>query len=378
MISLEIHNSDRVTFRRCRRKWNWQSRLRENLVSTIESRGPLWFGSGFHFALEDFHGHNKFGDPRRAFDAYVGAFPNSALPNDVDELVKLGNEMLTYYVDLWIPKYGLMQTLWIGDAPQVEVSIEIPIEELLQEYTEHRGLWGWWDDLYRRYDAEPSTLKIVVHQTFDRVVRDEDGRIFGIDYKTAKQFSPLGDLDKNPQAGQYFWAMRQFYGDAAEGIIWQQHLKTAPQSPKPLKVGGFSLNKDQHTTYTLYRRALIDRFGKVPRGYVEILNHLALQETEEGDRYIRRDILRRNTAHGRAEQEKILAEVSEMLNPDLPLYPNPTRDCNWDCPFKDACSAMDDGSDYQYMLESEFVQWQGYQDDWRDRIQWPDAERATI
>lgn len=368
--TLEVHNSDRVTFRRCRRKWNWSSRLRENLVPTTESRGPLWFGSGFHFALEDFHGYNRFGDPRRAFDAYVEAHPKAALPNDVDELVKLGNEMLTYYVELWLPRHGALNTLWVDGMPQVEVSIEVSITDALYEYMVGRDEYRILDTIRDQYGGQPD---VVVHQTFDRVVEDEDGRIFGIDYKTAKQFSPLGDLDKNPQAGQYFWAMRQFYGDATEGIIWQQHLKAVPQPPEPLKTGGFSLRKEQHTTYSMYRRALIDHFGKVPRGYVEILNHLATQETEEGDRYIRRDILRRNSHHGEAEEEKVIAEVAEMLNPNLPLYPNPTRDCNWDCPFKDACSAKDDSSDYQFMLESEFVQWDGYQDDWRARIQWPEA-----
>src|SRR5690348_3014935 len=65
-----IRTSDRSNFRRCRRRWNWQSHLRGNLTP-IETASPLWFGSGFHYALEDFHGPRKFQHARDAFKAYV-------------------------------------------------------------------------------------------------------------------------------------------------------------------------------------------------------------------------------------------------------------------------------------------------------------------
>lgn len=381
-VVLEVHNGDRVTYKRCRRKWDLASGLRQNLVPLAEPRGPLWLGSGFHFALEDFHGYNKFGDPRRAFDAYVEAFGPTELPSDVAELVPLGNAMLTYYVDLWLPKHRTNPTLWVDGVPQIEVYVQVPITEALKEYAYDRlGRdqvdLEWWTEVSERY-APGGELEVVVHQTFDRVEKDEEERIWGVDYKTAKQFASLGELDKNPQASQYFWALQRFYGTAAEGLIWQQHLKTAPEPPEELKTGGFSLSKSQKTTYSMYRATILEKFGgRIPKGYVEILNHLASLETPEGDKYIRRDFLRRNEAYGRAEEQKILAEVFEMLSPDIPLYPNPTRDCGWDCPFKDACTAMDDGSDFEWLLKSEFVPFQGYRDDWRANIQWPPPTEGT-
>jgi hypothetical protein len=62
-----------------------------------------------------------------------------------------------------------------------------------------------------------------------------------------------------------------------------------------------------------------------------------------------------------------------MLNPELPLYPNPTRDCMWDCSFRSVCLAMDDGSDWQFILNSEFAV-RNEEDPWRKRIKWPDQE----
>ncbi len=58
-----------------------------------------------------------------------------------------------------------------------------------------------------------------------------------------------------------------------------------------------------------------------------------------------------------------------MINPDLPLYPNPTRDCSHMCSFLNPCVAFDDGSDYQQLLASRFVErdgpWDSY---WRKRM----------
>lgn len=33
-------------------------------------------------------------------------------------------------------------------------------------------------------------------------------------------------------------------------------------------------------------------------------------------------------------------------------YPNPTKDCRWDCPFIGVCAMVDDGSDYQGFLDT--------------------------
>ena len=373
--TIAIRNSDRGTYRRCRRKWDFQSALRQNLVALGEQRAPLWFGSGFHFALEDFHGYNKFGDPRRAFDAYVEATNPGTLPPDIEDHLKLAEGMLEYYVELWLPKHPGFETLYVDGKPQVEVDVQLDITNSLWEFLtitygdEYAG--NWWERVRARY-APDEDFNIAVGQTFDRVCVDSDGRIWGQDYKTAKQMSPRGDLERNGQASQYYWALNQFYGVWAEGMLWQQHLKTAPEPPAPLKMGGFSLAKNQSTTYSLYHKAIIDKFGKVPKGYVEILNHLASLDTDDGDKYIRRDYIRKNEHHGRAEERHIFLEVHEMLDPDIPIYPNPTRDCGWECNYRDVSSMMDDGSDYQYMLDTEFKPFIGYDDSFRGRVKWPE------
>src|SRR4051794_36034808 len=98
----EVHNSDIQNFLRCRRKWNWQSLLRQGLESIDAQHGALWFGSGFHFAMEDFHGQHIFETPMDALTAYVNATNRSDLPDDYEQLFSTGLGMMEYYYRHWL------------------------------------------------------------------------------------------------------------------------------------------------------------------------------------------------------------------------------------------------------------------------------------
>lgn len=389
---LEIHTGDRGAFKRCRRRWGLQSMLRRNLVAAGQPESsPLWLGSGFHFAMEDYFGRKRFAHPVDAFRAYRAAGKPDELPDNVDDDTDLAVGMIRYYVDDWLKRHPEpYETLWVDDVPQVEVEVTIDITGLLPMTTmEHAAMWCKECKRDRhgklkgelRYTKDGVTVDGVLHRvlyvtTFDRVVIDEHDRIWGVDYKTAGEFAN-SFLQMNPQVGAYDWAMSVYYGDdAVEGLIWQQHLKAVPAEPKLIRDGkALSTDKRQYTSHSIYKKAVLDMFGTVPNEYVEMLNFLAEAESVEGDRFIRRDPLHRNAAQRRAEQEKIVLEVIDMLDPGLPMYPNPTRDCAWDCQFKAACMMMDDGSDAEEYLRDEFVQWGGYKDDWRGRIVYPDAKK---
>lgn len=69
------------------------------------------------------------------------------------------------------------------------------------------------------------------------------------------------------------------------------------------------------------------------------------------------DILRR---HG-DQLEYRVTEMGKTLraaggDPEFPgLFPNPTRDCSWKCQYREVCPMVDDGSDYESMIEFNFV-----------------------
>jgi hypothetical protein len=325
--------------------------------------------------MEDLWGHRRFAHPALAFAAFHDAQKPAELPDDADNLLDLAVGMLQYYYEDWLIEHPEgYETLWVNGVPQVEVEVAIDLTDILREEAEARdplGLnrYSWLKDLL-------SANQVHYIMTFDRVVIDLHERIWGLDYKTAAQFDEL-NLQTNPQAGSYNWGMDLFYtpvGYKPEGIIWEQHKKTYPKEPEELKAGGLSVDKRQATTYRLYKQALVAKFGTVPEKYNDMLSHLAEQQDDDGDQFIRRDLLRRNQYQREVEQGKIVAEVLEMLDLSLIMYPNPTKDCSWDCPFKVPCLLMDDGSDYEYMIESEYEQYAGYKDTWRKRIKWPKAK----
>jgi hypothetical protein len=347
-----IHTSDRIGFKRCRRKWAFQSPLRGHLTRKEGSKSALWFGTGFHYALEDFHGYNNFhSNPQAAFVAYSKAFRQEHLPHDFESLVDLGLGMIDHYIS-WLKRREQYQTYWVDGVPQVEVRFSVPIPELSE------------------YAGEP----VHYHGTFDRVVEDEEGRLWILDYKTAAQID-TGKLETDPQVTSYLWAGEHLYDRPIEGVIYMQFVKSFPVYPKMTKKG-VSFDKRQKTNHALYEEVLELEYGSIqksPAGCIEMLNLLLDQEDIDSDRYIRRDLVRRNHEFRTMEGDKIVAEGYDMLNPNLAIYPNPTRDCSWDCDFRTVCLAMDDGSDWEQMLIDGYEE-KGEEIEWRHRIKLPTPE----
>lgn len=351
---IEVHTTDRAAFRRCRRKWNWSSPIWHDLRPKDAPVAPLWFGTGIHFCLEDYHGPNLFGHPLYAWQAYLEAHRRSELPDDWEEHNILAEDMLSYYADYWEPRFlgGRYVTAKVDGKPLTEVhfDIELPYE--------------WYSDVNPEVDAH-------YVGRIDRIVVDQYDRYWVVDYKTAARFD-TSKLDIEPQATAYTWAASKALGLDIEGVIWIQLLKESPKAPRQLVNGEFSQAQNQKTSSVMYRDTLMKVYGEIPARYVEFLNWLISTETEWGDRYIRHDLLRRNKHWLFAEEDKIRDELRDMVNPGLPLYPNPTRDCAWDCPFKAPCLAMDDGSDYIFLLKENYhLMEEG--DQWKGRIKWPTA-----
>lgn len=356
-----VSTSDRVTFKRCHRRWDLQSKNRRSLVpvGAVPAK-QLWLGSGFHFALEDYHGYRYFDKPADAFRAYAGAHRPSELPDEHVNQTELACGMLDYYADHWFPqRQDIGETLWIDDVPQVEVNIQVPLDI-----------------------KSPSGYDEVVYSiTLDRLIVDDHGRIVVEDYKTAQRMYEPGRLELDPQLSSYLWGAGLLYGDRVEGACWLQFLKAVPHQPEVLSNGELSQNKNQYTTYSIYKAALMEYYAEVPEKYIPFLNHLASMETPESDRFIRREVIYRNETFKVNEERKIFEEIRDMTDPDLKLYPNPTRDCTWDCQYKDVCIAMDDGSDWEFMIESGFEKWEGegYKSTaWRSRLKYPDAIEVEL
>lgn len=423
-----LRTSGRRVFRRCLRKWGFQSSMRLNLERKgAESNIHFWFGSAIHFCMEDYFGYNKFGDPRLVFDAYFDSFKADELPDGAEEHYPLAMGMLDYFVQ-WYPKYNAdmqFRTLWLdtenkevspgteGARPAIEeeftldLGIEVVVDaengdlvgeltDEIREYLTEVQMFGDSEEVDKLYTYSPpdpnnpgmflyqqqvKIFPIHYHGTLDRLVVDRFGRWWIMDYKTAKG-ADTNKLDTDDQISAYMWAAEQWFQHRIHGFIYLQLTKDIPKPPKRLKNGALSTDKKQKTTHQLYKAEILKDFGsvqKAPNKMIETLNSLAEQETPEGDRFIRWDLVTRTNAQKVSTYHHILAEAREMVNPDKYLYPNPTRDCIWDCPFREACIAMDDEriDDAIASIEANFEPRddsnESNRDNWRERIKWPES-----
>ncbi len=314
---------------------------------------PLWIGSGFHYALEDYHGYQHYSTGAEAFAAYVDACrktPDIKLPDDWEEGLELAAAMLDYYTQWEIgrPKY---ETLWIDGIPQVEIDFEIELP---------------FDATRFGYD------RVVYRGTFDRIATDEYGGLWVVEYKTAKAFE-IRHFMTDQQVSSYVWAGSVVYDNPVMGVVYQQHKKVIPLGPRVLRAGKVSTASNMISSYRLYKNALEELYTtveKAPGKNQRFLGDLAAQETEYRDAYIMRDLVTRNEHQIAAEGMKILLECEEMLNPDLPLYPSPTRDCHF-CSFMDPCISLDDGSDWEAELDAMSQSRAQEYNTWRPHLQLP-------
>lgn len=350
MSPFVLRTSDRLLFRRCRRLWGWMSHLRQGRVLR-ESADYLWFGTGVHYALEDYHGLNLYGHPAMAFMAYVAASRVAGiLPGTWMEHEEMGIALMSYYADEWLKHRPALDTYEVNGVPQVEINGAIDL------------------------DAEtPDGRPIVYGFTMDRISIDEDGRIWIVEYKTAKQIR-LFHFDVDEQITSYCWCAWKLYNVVPAGVIYQQFRKSIPTLPKILAGGRVSTDVRQSTSAALYAKQLEDFYGTVeaaPAENIHCLNKFRAMEDEDKDRFIVRHRIERNLQQMRSFEEKIHMELEDITRQDLPLYPNPTKDCEFMCPLQAACIAMDDGSDWEGTLGAySFATDDGLTQREKEQMQW--------
>ncbi len=354
MRTAVIRTSDRSSFKRCRRKWGWHSGLKHNL-KVKDSPSYFWIGTGGHFALEDYHGYNHFGHPVEAFNAYTAACKQFmrkhkfGLPDDWEEQTTLAGGILEHYL-IWLQQREAHKTVWVDGEPQVEIKCQIPIP----------------------VSPPPGFDRVVYQLTLDRLVEIE-GEYWITDYKFYKSFGQ-GDLSFDQQMGAYIWGAQTIFDKPIAGAIFHEFVKNIPKEPRILSTGRLSHAKKQTTTHRIYREALINMYGEVakaPKPNIDCLNDLAAQESEDRDKFIKRTKTRRTEQQQQAQGSMILLEAADMCNPDLPLYPNPTRDCSWDCSLQDICLMIDRDDDWGSTLEEMTVLDTEERDQWRTHLVLP-------
>lgn len=349
-----IRTSDRIAWKRCRRAHWFGSIMHRNLVP-IQGSKPLEFGTDMHEAWGVYYDpdtwhmvRNKTQRPiivqsaiakfvtqnaaRKKEYAEVGGGLSIDIEEDFDEREKLGVSMLKAYFD-WA------QYMDDFTPTHVEVDFEVPIL----------------DPQGNEFICECHGWPVVYQGRLDGIVKDNLGWYWILEHKTAGQLGPTDHLVLDEQTGSYCWAVQHMLGVRVAGVIYNEAVKKMVKPPQELMrpQGGrrFSVNKQQDTTYEVALQHLINEGEDLRHpDYVDFLEYLKMQ----GNKFFRRTQVQRNTHELKDQGERIYWEAREMLNPDTVPYPNPSRFNCMMCAFRTPCIAMNDGSDYEFILREDY------------------------
>lgn len=344
-----MRTSDRSTFRSCRQKWDFTSKVRLN-YEPVRNMHYFEFGSAFHNAMEVFYDPMTWEAPAEdRMDLGVAAFVSTnskqkkdaakasggALPPELSEEYKereeLGVGMLRHYL-----KYSIDHDKF--RPVYAEVEFEVPLID---------------DD---GYPIIIGGLPVVYQGRIDLIVEvfeEYEGITPGywiLDHKTAARMDSIEHVEMDPQIGSYDWAAVDMLNVPMQGFIYSEIRKAYPDKPAVNKVRRqgriLSVNRQQSTSYDLFMQA-IEEHNEDPSLYEDHLEWLKAQSSE----LIRRTVVHRTAAERRYTKEMIIKEAWDMFdNPSI--YPNPSK---WNCQgclFRTPCLARHEYNDEDFILEN--------------------------
>lgn len=321
----------------------------------MRQRPALAFGSLVHMALAEWYvpGRKRGTHPAEAFEHFFNQQPVERdvwdeEGNRIDPL-ELGKAMLSGYVE----KYGLEPHIEIISP---EMSIQIDVYDKRGEY-----LCTW--------------VGTVDAAFYNRNTRKKGA----FEHKTAKS---VKDVQINSGYGDqglsYWWALvLRLREDGilkpheVLGSVWYNFLRKALPPSSPQNAQGHVLNKPSKDTLV----AKCTQLGLPAKGTIDVLS-MRLAEAgvnvpllgEPSKRQPKPLFVRQELVLSEAElgslNYRIRAEAWEMAQVKagkLPVYKNPTLNCDWDCPFKDPCELHEMGADYESLLELEYTEWSPYE-----------------
>ena len=384
---IPIHASDRGTFKSCRRKWDWSSPMRNNLVPKPEEHGvamPLWFGSGIHWALKHYYDPLLRRDPVETFktwwnlqwyggtitEDWLDASPDSN-PQQVDngmykarglewilpmaevereafeEHLELGVGMLTFYKE-----YAALKDNFTVLA--AEHTFSVPIYDFDNDC-----------EMVRVDPRDGQEKPVHLRGTQDAIIQDNETGKYGIlEHKSAIKIDDeyFVKLDKDEQCTTYMFAgeveakVNGFPYTNIEFVLYNAIRKAFPRPPTITKRGDISIDRTKESTTYEMLMDTIDEYGLTDFWELDekLKNYVEYVKEKGDEQFVVRTPVYRNRHEIYSCGERVFYEARDMLN-DPAIYPNPTGQWNClRCIFRAPCIAKDDGSDWQMMLDDQF------------------------
>lgn len=329
-MTLDIHISDVMAFKRCRRAWDFSSPLRRNLTP-LAPYGPFFIGTVMHGALRQMYYYGV--EPVDTVDALVDEYMAPVKQNHpvvyaahktaIDDNAAFCKSLLGHYTQ-WARSFNGEFNDRQLDFVNVEQIFNVPM----------RTSRGFYSRRLRKAGK------------FDGVVRNKlDDRLYLWEIKTTKSIqNRLKQLDLEEQADSYALDVQELLGEPVAGIIYTLIRKALPSEPAVLKRGGLSQDKRIDTTFARYLAAIRTHHGHnatstfIQDTYGEMLQHLL----DNGNPFFERVMIRRSPEQLKMARNELYAVALEMTNPRVAIYKTGDVHCNW-CIFREVCLAMQQG-----------------------------------
>lgn len=396
---IPIHNSDRGNFKRCRRYWDWNSPARRNLTVRADVMGvniPMWFGTGIHYALEQYYQPGLSHDPVESFKTWFDIqWRGGIITEDwLDKVYDLKPQVDSGSPD--VPNDMLYKVRGLEDIlpdPDHEVfdehfTLGIQMMQYYKEYAEKHDdfvvlmaehdfsvpIWDYEKDCILtardlREDSPNYEKELEVHARGRMdIIRQRHGadRLGITDHKTAERVGEeeFRKLETDEQCTSYLACAQveaNYYdlphkGKPFEEITYNVLRKAYPKPPTELKNGMFSIDRqNESTTYEMLMAWISRNMPGVPLNdkQQEYVNYLR----DVGDeQFIIRKPVRRSQQVLASAMQRMYLEALDMLDPNLRIYPNIRND--WlclNCQFRVPCLAKEDGSDYEDILNQNYA-----------------------
>jgi hypothetical protein len=407
---IPIHNSDRGSFKRCRRYWDWNSPARTNLTLRADVHGvnfPLWFGTGIHYALEQYYQPGLNRDPVESWKTWFDIQWRGGIVTEdwLDKVYDLRPQRVPdNSIDIREIVMGSSTTLdsTVWRVRGLEDIIPSPNHE---EFDEHYILGIEMMKFYREYAAKHDDFVVLLAEhdfsvpiwdyANDRILKAidsrEDSPNYGkelevhsrgrqdgiihrngavklgiIDHKTAGRWGEeeLFKLETDEQCTTYLAVAQieaNYYdlphkGQPFEEIIYNVMRKAYPKPPTELKSGMFSVDRqNESTTYEMLMAWIKKNLPGIPltekqEEYVKYLRDVG------DEQFIVREPVRRNQAQLQNAMERMFLEALDMLDPNVRIYPNLTNDwlCR-NCQFRAPCVAKESGADWKQLIQDNYA-----------------------
>lgn len=305
-----LTNTEMSTYRRCRRKWwlRWYRRLRP-VAETAP--GPLSLGSRLHEVLAAYYSPGTYPDPAPAWARWWGLAaadrekfaeePETLI--ELDKELELGRIMLEGYFE-WLETAGpdeYLQVLTAEEERRValavvgtpggeQVQVDL-LDKLDTRVNDASAAGGARRFMDHKSSSQPAALLKVAHL-------DPQLKLYHLIEYLSLLEDPAADADAHT--------------DGAILNVLKKVKRTAAAKP-PF----YERLEVRHNTETL-------------RSFWQQVHGLAV------------DLLATEEALTAGQPHHAVA------------YPNPTRDCSWDCEFFGVCPMLDDGSDAEGQLAVAF------------------------